>query len=195
MAGFLALRTQSQGDYTGKLETYAVLAAAATGIIAPGDPVIIDGTGDATGRGSVIRATSETTALTGIVASIEPRYVGENFSGTGLPASTDGFVNVHIAQDQLFLVDIQDGSGAAGVLTTASVNANAEMDLTNASTNPDGLTRSGAALSNTPAPTTTATLPFRIVGLTDPDPVTPTNFRQAIVRINSSTIKSGVAGV
>jgi len=193
MAGFIANRTQADGDYTGKLETYAVITA--VDVIAPGDPVIIQGTGDTDGRSSVERATVEGTRITGIVASISPQFVGENFSGTGLAIGASGQVQVSMSPMTLYEVPILDGSGAAGVLTTAAVNANAEMDLTNDSTNPDGLTIAGAALSNTPAPDTTLARPFRIVGLTDPDPATPTNFRKALVRINASTIAPGALGV
>ena len=49
MAGFNALRNQSDGDYTGKLETYAVISASQN--LAPGDVLLESGTADATGRG------------------------------------------------------------------------------------------------------------------------------------------------
>jgi hypothetical protein len=191
MAGFTALRTQADSDWGGKLETYSVLSS--VDIIAPGDPVIIQGTGDSTGRSVVQRATSAATAITGIVASVEPQFVGENLNGTGLAIGDDGKVHVHISQDTVFIVDIQDGAGAAAVLTTASINLNIAMDLTD-STGPNGLTISNAAVDEG-TQLGTATLPFRIIGLADPDPATPTNFRKAIVRINASTIKNGVTGV
>ena len=87
----IARRTQGQGDYTGKLETYSVDAAHLR-IIAPGDVVELTGTADTVGKAGADNSADGAiaTQALGIVAAVTPQFVGENLSTTTLPATTAG---------------------------------------------------------------------------------------------------------
>ncbi len=182
MAGFNALRIQSDGDYTGKLETYAVISASQN--LAPGDVLLESGTADTTGRSDVDVA-GTTGAITGVVAAFTPQFVGEVLSGTGLASGASTDVQLHIDPNQLFDVDV-----ANGPLAVASVGLNANIVVT-AATNPTGLTISNHTLNATGV-ATTATFPFRIVSLLEDSAGVLGN--RAVVRINASTI-GGTLGV
>ena len=184
MTGFNANRTQSDGDYTGKLETYAVNAAHSR-VIAPGDAVIITGTADSEGKAEVdnFAAGAITTRVTGIVASVEPQFVGENLSTTVLGASTAGKLQVQMAQGNLFDIDSDATLVAANVGLNAGFNA---VDSTN-SVGTSLYTLDSTSIN------TTVTLPLRIVALLkDADGVLG---NRALVRINASTAKAGAVGV
>jgi hypothetical protein len=183
MAGFHALREQGQGDYTGKLETYTVNAAHAT-LLAPGDVMKITGTSDAEGRAEIDVGVAAA-AITGIIASVEPQFIGENLTETGLPDLTDGKVHCHIDPNQLFIVD------ASATLLAADVGLNADALFT-AATKTGGLTVSNMVL-NSATKAITATLQFRIVALAEDANGVLGN--RAIVRYNNTTLASGTAGV
>jgi len=182
MAGFNARRIQSDGDYTGKLETYAVISASQN--LAPGDVLVISGTADTTGRADVDVA-GTTGAITGVVAGFTPQFVGENFSGTGLASGSSTDVQLHIDPNTLFDVDV-----ANGPLVVANVGLNANIVVAAAS-NPDGVTVSNHTLNATGV-ATTATFPFRIVALLEDSAGVLGN--RAVVRINASTV-GGTLGI
>lgn len=184
MAGFIANRTQGQGDYTGKLETYAVNAAHAR-IVAPGDVVIITGTSDTEGRGEVdnFAAGAIATQVAGIVAAVEPQFVGENLSTTALPATTVGSLNVHIDPNLLFEAD------SDATLAAASVGLNVGFNAVDAS---GALSTSNYTLDSSSV-ATTVTLPFRIVKLLEN--AAGVLGGRALVRMNSSTLAAGTVGV
>ncbi len=182
MAGFRAVRNQSDGQYTGKLETYVVDGASQN--LAPGDVLVEQGTADAFGK-NTIDVAATTGAITGVLASVSPQFVGENFSGTGLASGADGEVQVQIDPNQVFEADV-----ANGPLVIANVGLNANIVVAAAS-NPDGLTVSNHTLNATGV-ASTATFPFRIIELLEDDAGVLGN--RALVRINASTI-GGTLGV
>lgn len=178
MGGFTALKMESDGDYTGKLKTYAVISASQN--LSPGDALLAVGTADSTGRQDIDVA-STTGSVTGILASVSPQFVGENFSGTGLASGGSSNVQVHVDPMQLFEVDVSNGP-----LAVANVGLNANMVVTAAS-NPDGVTISNHSLNATGVATNLA-FPWRIVRLTkDSDGVLG---NRAVVMMNNSSIKS-----
>jgi len=187
MAGFQALRQPGQGDYTGKLETFDVDAAHAR-IIAPGDVVILSGTSNATnGRAGADNFADGAIAgqVTGIVASIEPQFVGENLQTTALAATTAGTINCHIDPNMAFIVD------SDATLTAADVGLNAGFNALESTAN-GGLFISNYDLDSSSV-AATATLPFRIIGLAEDAAGVLGN--RAIVQMNSSTLGAGTTGV
>lgn len=183
MGGFTALREQGQGDYTGKLETYAVDAAHAS-LLAPGDVVVIGGTSDSEGRGTIDAGVAGS-AITGIIASVAPQFVGENLQETGLPALVAGQVNCHIDPNLLMIVD------TSATLLPADVGLNADAVFTAAS-KIGGLTVSNMVLDSA-TKLATATLQFRIVSLAKD--VNGVLGNRAVVRFNNTTLANGTAGV
>lgn len=184
MAGFTASNDESNADYVGKLKRFAVDAAHATNL-APGDVIVATGDADAFGR-SEIDAGAQGAAITGILAGVDPNYVGEALSETGLLASTAGTVECHVSQDMVFDVDVTNGT-----LVVADAELNADAVFT-AATKSGGLTISNMSLdAGTVA--TTQTLQFRIVKLLED--AAGTLGTRARVRFNNTTTSDGAAGV
>lgn len=183
MAGFIAVADQANGDYSGKLMTYAVDAAHAT-LLAPGDVVRISGDSDSFGVPEADAATAGQ-SITGVIASVEPNFEGEALNETGLPASTAGKIRVHVDPQLLFEVDVD------ATLAAADVGLNADINATAASKS-GGLTVSNMNLdAGTKA--TTSTLQFRIVALLEDEDGTLGN--RALVRMNNTTTTAGATGV
>ena len=182
----IAQRTQGQGDYTGKLETFAVDAAHAR-IIAPGDVVLLNGSSDTVGRAEIDNFANGAiaTLATGVVASIEPQFVGENLSTTALAASTEGSLQAHIDPNVLFLAD------SDGTLAADDVGLNVGFNALEATTS-GGLTTSNYTIDSSSV-AVTATLPFRIAGLAEDNDGVLGN--RALVTLNDSTLAAGSTGV
>lgn len=183
---FVLAMSQSSADHDGKLESYSVAATHAT-LLAPGDVVVVTGESDAKGRAEA-DAAAPGAAITGVIAGISPQLKTENLVETGLPASTEGNLMVHIDPNLNFIADV-----TGGALVAADVGLNVDIDAT-AATKSGGLTISNMAVDSA-TKATTSTLQFRIVGL-EPDGVdgNPTGLK-ARVRLNNTTIRSGAAGV
>lgn len=177
--------SQGSSDHNGKLETFSVDASHAT-ILAPGDVVVLSGSADAEGIAGA-DAAEQDAAMTGIIASVQPQFIGENLTETGLPASTAGKVLCHVDPNLNFIVPV-----SGGALTAADVGLNADADVT-AATKSGGLTVSNMALDST-TKAVTATLQFRIMGLV-PNKAGEIDGLTARVRINNSTMRAGAAGV
>lgn len=184
MSGFEFNRTQSQGGTTGKVDTYGVDAAHAT-LLAPGDVMRTTGTANATTGNPEIDAATATQAITGVLVSVDPNFVGEALSETGLLASTAGEVKVNVDPFATYNVDV-----ANGPLIVANVGLNANIVAT-AATKTGGLTISNMTLNATGV-ATTQTLPFRIVALLEDDAGVLGN--RARVRVNNSTLTDGQLG-
>jgi len=183
---FVLAMSQSSADHNGKLESYSVAATHAT-LLAPGDVVAVTGTSNTRGRAEADAAAAGA-AVTGVIAGISPQLATENLTETGLPASTEGNIMVHVDPNLNFIADVVNGP-----LTGVDVELNADIVAT-AATKSGGLTISNMAIdASTKA--TTSTLQFRIVELV-PDGVdgVPTGLK-ARVRLNNTTIRSGAAGV
>lgn len=183
--GFNLYNSEASAAHDGKLKRFSVDAAHAT-LLAPGDVIRLTGTADNGVAG--VDAVAQGEALTGVIASVTPQFVGENLTETGLPASTAGTVLCHTDPDLDFEVAV---SGTA--LTNDQVGLNADADVT-AATKSGGLTVSNMALDSGTA-AATATLQFRIVGLAPSLTTGEIDGTRAIVRINNSTVRAGTAGV
>lgn len=172
-------------DPHGKLERFEVAATHATRL-AIGDLVRLTGSAnDETGVAQVDAPTAGQ-SITGVISGIVPGFATENFTDTGLAASTLGAVLVQCDPRGEYEVDVVNGP-----LVAANVGLNADFVPT-AATNTAGYTQSNMVLNATGV-ATTATLPLRIVRLLKgADGVLGS---RALVRINSSTMIAGAAGV
>lgn len=186
MAGFILDLSQSSADHSGKLETFSVNATHST-ILAPGDVIRLTGTSDAATGVASADATAQGVAITGVIAGIEPLFIGENLTETGLPALTAGEVRCHVDPNLNFIVPVTGGN-----LAITDVGLNADANVTAASKS-GGLTISNMALDST-TKAITATLQFRIMGIA-PNAAGAFDGSFARVRINNSTMRAGTAGV
>lgn len=186
MAGFILDLSQSSADHDGKLETFFVDAAHTT-ILAPGDVIRLTGTADLATGVAEVDAVTQGQSLTGVIAGIEPLFVGENLTETGIPALTGGQVRCHIDPNLNFIVPVTGGN-----IAIDDVGLNADADIT-AATKTGGLTISNMALDST-TKAATDTLQFRIVGIA-PNAAGAFDGSLARVRINNSTIRTGTTGV
>jgi hypothetical protein len=182
---FIIDLSQSNSDHNGKLESFSVDAAHAT-LLAPGDVIRITGTADAEGR-SGADAAAASQSITGVIAGVEPQYVGENLTETGLPALTAGVIRCQIDPEVNYIADVTNGT-----LAVTNVGQNINLVAT-AATKTGGLTRSNMSVDAATA-ATTASLPFRIVGLVQNESGV-VDGTKARVRINNSTAKAGATGV
>jgi len=178
--------SQASADHNGKLESYSVDAAHAT-LLSPGDVVRITGTARTTDGLAGADAAAASQSVTGIIAAVAPQFVGENLTETGLPALTEGTVECHVDPMINFIADVSNGT-----LAVTNVGQNINLDAT-AATKTGGLTISNMAVDASTA-ATTASLPFRIVGLVENDSGV-IDGTKARVRINNSTFKAGATGV
>ena len=180
----IAQRTQGQGEYTGKLETFSVAAAHAR-IVASGDVVNLTGTSNTAGKAGADNSADGAIAsqALGVVASVTPQFVGENLSTTTLPASTAGEIQAHIDPNVVFLAD----SDATLLVTDVGLNIGY-----NALESSDSLGTSNYTLDSS-SKAATVTLPFRIVALAEDDDGVLGN--RALVTLNNSTLAAGTVGV
>ncbi len=180
MAGFKYVGSETGGDISGKVKTFAVVSTHSTAI-GLGDLVVVTGDADAEGRSEVDLA-SATTAPTGVVTGIRPKFEGEALSTTYLPASTAGFVEVNTDPFALYECEV-----ANGPLSVDDVDLNAPAVVT-AGTVSGSLFSSNMKVNDTGA-ATTATLPLTIIALKEDAAGVLGN--KAVVRIN----KLGFVGI
>lgn len=184
MSGF-KFRGTGFDDPHGKLERFGVAAAHATRI-AIGDLVRVTGEADPVTGVPFVDTPTAGQSITGVVSGIVPGFATENFTDTGLAASTLGAVLVQTDPRGEYEVDVVNGP-----LAVASVGLNATFVAT-AATNTAGYTQSNMVLNATGV-ATTSTLPFRIVRLlVGADGVLGS---RALVRVNESTMIAGATGV
>ena len=184
MAGFNLDLSQGSADHNGKLETFSVAAAHAS-ILAPGDVTVLSGTSDTDGVAGA-DAGAQGAAITGVIASIDPTFIGEALSDTGLPALTAGNIKVHVDPNLNFIVE------CSAALSAVDVGLNADAAVT-AATKTGGLTISNMKLDSA-TKAGTATLHFRIMGLVANDDGVIDGLK-ARVRLNNTTMRAGTAGV
>lgn len=182
--GFKWVGTHAQ-DPMGKIHIFNVDVAHATRL-AKGDVVRLTGTGTALTSIPEVDAATAGQSITGVIAGIVPSYATEAFTDTGLAASTAGTVLVCFDPHATYEVDVVNGP-----LVVADVSLNADLVAT-ASTLSGGLSQSNMTLNAT-GKATTSTLQFRILKiLVGSDGVLGS---RALVRINNSTLITGVTGV
>ena len=182
--GFKFVKTQSQGDVTGKNFTYGVAATHATAL-ASGDVIRISGTASTTGVPEADAATAAQ-SVTGVMAAANPTFAGEALSNASLAAITAGSILANVDPHALYRVDVTNGT-----LVANNVGLNIDIVATAASTT-GGITTSNMSV-DAGTEGTTQTLPFRIVAIEEDD--AGTLGAVAIVRINNSTLSDGAAGV
>lgn len=174
---FTLVNAGGMSENTGKVRSVAVASSHAT-LIAPGDIVRFTGTSRATdGVAEVDVVTATGQQVAGIVAGVNYNVAGENFTYTGLAASTAGDLFIHTSPDLLYTVPV------TATLAAADVGLNADTDFVVA-------TRSGVldisnVRLNSASKATTATLQFRIEGLL-PDAAGVMG-NVALVRINNQS--------
>jgi hypothetical protein len=175
--------TESNGSPDGKQKTYAVDSS--SGVLGPGDLVLITGDGSAKGISEVDIGTANT-ANTGVISSVKPNIAGEALSQTHLAATTAGNVLVNVDDQALYEVPVSNGPlvvanvgfNAPAVVTVGTVNGS--MFVSNMGVNATGVA-------------TTSTLPLRIVALREDSAGVLGNV--ALVRMNETTSKLGATGI
>lgn len=170
-------------DPDGKIGIYSVAASHSTKL-AVGDVVVLTGTADADEIQQVDAATAGADVL-GVIVGFVPDYSTENFTSSGLAASTAGKVYVNTDPRAEYMVDCDE------TLAAADVGLNANIAATEASLS-GGLMISNMEIdSSTKA--ATATLQFRIVKRLPGSDGTIGD--RALVRLNESSIIAGALGV
>lgn len=154
MAGFNLVKTQGSSGYTGKVQTYAFLAADGNQS-AVGDAVIVSGTANADGVAAITRAAGSTgTEVTGVIAGFAPDL--SNLELKGRTASTDRLSQVQVDPNALYEIEI------GSVLAVTDVGANFLLTANAPTVSGNSVTSamvSGAA---------DAAGPLRLIGLIPP---------------------------
>ena len=179
---FLWQGTESS-DPSGKLKTFSVISS--SGVLGPGDMVVITGDGSTTGISEVDIGT-ENIGNTGVIASVAPTFAGEALSQTHLASSTLGNVLVNVDNEALYDVPVSNGP-----MTVDDVGLNCPLVAT------VGTVSSSVFASNMGANATgiatTSTLPLRIVAIREDSAGVLGN--RALVRMNETTSKLGATGI
>jgi len=181
---FHFIGSESNGAIDGKLKKFSV-DAAHSGVLGPGDLVLITGTADAEGVAEVDTGTANT-ANTGVIMGVAPNYAGESLSITHLPATTAGTVYVNVDPLATYEVPVSNGPlvadnvglNAPAVVTAGTVSGS--VFVSNMGVNATGVN-------------TTATLPLTIVALAEDEDGVLGN--RAIVRLNATQSKAGGTGI
>lgn len=183
MSGFDYEGTESS-DPSGKLKRYPVNSGH-SGVLGPGDLVLITGDGDAFGRTEVDVGTANI-ANTGVVSYVGITYAGEALSTKHIATQTAGDVFVNVDPGALYDVAVSNGP-----LTDADVGLNAPAVVTAGTvTNSNFVSNMGINASGVQ---TTSTLPFRIVERREDSAGVLGN--RALVRVNESTSQLGATGI
>ena len=184
MAGFQASKKQGGSGTDGNIQTFNVNASHAT-LLAPGDALVVTGTGTTEGRSNVDTGNA-ITANTGVLVSVDVQIEGENLTETGLPAGKGGLIK--IAMDPLQLYEME----ADATLGPTQIDLNIGINAT-AATKVGGLSISNMTLDVATA-AVTQTLPYRIVSLL-PGITTGIVGDRALVRPNATTQSDGAVGI
>lgn len=188
MGGFNLERSQSQGELTGKLELFHVLAAHST-LLAIGDAVLMEGSSNAVDGVQNIDTidSTATTGVSGIIAGFEPQFAGENLSTTGLAAGIAGKARVLIDPSLLFTVAV-NGTELTNDQVGLNISSNAAV-----ATKSGGLTLSNMEVTSSTA-AATITLKFRIVAIAKNPSTGLFDGSYALVRMNNTEIAPNTVG-
>ena len=173
-SGLAPVTTLSGSDWTGKGRMYAIPISDATNNYFPGDLVTLPSTpggGDINGLPLCTMYTAGTRPVIGVIQSvgINPQggpYINPNdLSKTYAPITKTVPYYAFVLDDPNIIYEIQE-TGASTNLTTAVVGLNATIVLGAATTAAvPGVFVSQTQLNNAVAPTTTLTLPLKIMSL------------------------------
>jgi hypothetical protein len=184
MSGFEFVKSQGQGETSGKLTQFYVDAAHTT-LLGPGDVVRITGTSTTAGK-SAVDTGVDNTGNTGVIASILPLFTTEALSTTWVPALTAATVLVNTDTFALYEAGV-----ANGPLAAADVGLNVPL-VTTEGTVSGSLFTSNMQVNAT-GKATTNTLPFQVVELLeDADGILG---NRALVRMNATTATYGATGI
>jgi hypothetical protein len=182
--GLVPLRDAAGTPYNGSVEMFYVPASDGTALYI-GDPVVKNGSADAAGVAGVVMATAGG-AITGVVQGFMPN--GTVDMAGYRAASTAAYVLVCTDPDLIY--EIQE-DGVGGQLAAADIGLNADF-IVAAGTAYNK--RSGTMLdSSTKA--TTATLPLKIVGLSQRPGNDFGAYAKVLVKINKSTEANASVGL
>jgi len=184
MPGFDLVGSESNGSIDGKQKTYAV-DSGHSGVLGPGDLVLITGDGSATGVSEVDIGTANT-ANTGVISSVMPTLSGEALSITHLAASTAGDVLVNVDAFATYEVAVFNGP-----MVVANVGLNCPAVVTAGTVSGSVFTSNMGA--NATGVAVTATLPLHIVALREDSAGVLGN--RALVRMNATTSNIGATGI
>ncbi len=184
MAGFKWVGSDTGAEINGKVKMFHVDVGHAA-VMGIGDVVLQTGTAFTDGLAEVDTGIANT-ANTGVVTGVQFNVASEALSQTWLSASTAGYVWVNTDPFADFAVDV-----ANGPLAVADVGLNAPLVATTGTVSGSLFTSNMKV--NATGKATTATLPFRIVGLLYGDDGVLGS--RALVRVNASTSNIGATGV
>lgn len=173
-AGLAPVTTIPGYDWTGKGRMYAIPTSDATYNYFPGDLVTLAATpggGDVNGLPICAMYTAGTRPVIGVIQSVGiipqggPYINPNNLALTYAPITKTQTYYAYVIDDPYVVYEIQE-VGASTNLTTAVVGLNATIVLGAASTAAvPGVFVSQTQLNNAVAPTTTSTLPLKIISL------------------------------
>jgi hypothetical protein len=193
--GFIPVK--AVGEYAGQVNLYAVPAADGTALFV-GDPVKLDGSADANGIATCVKATQGVSVL-GVVVGIVPAKLdpvsGKMTAGSialDTPqyrvASTAAFVLVNDSPDTVYEVEAVTGSNSASSFAATSVGLNADLATVAGSTT-TGVSAAALDMSTAAA---TATLQFKILGTVQRVDNEPTgNSTKVLVKLNNGVMSGG----
>jgi hypothetical protein len=182
--GLKPVKSASSKVETGGLEMFYVPASDATALYI-GDPVIKNGSSDAAGVAGVIRATAAG-AITGVVEGFMPDGT-TNMAGYRA-ASTAAYVLVRTDPNQLY--EIQE-DGVGGQLAAADIGLNADFIVAAG----NAYSKRSGVMLDTSTKATTATLPLKIMGLSQRAGSEFGAYAKVLVKINVTTEANASAGV
>ena len=190
-AGLVPVGYLNGASWNGQGRRYHI-PSSDTNAYAIGDPVTLNGTGDAAGVPGVVLMTPGS-GMVGVIVSAGGTAGGmyadpTNLNTTVIPATKTKAYYVMVCDDPAVLFEVQEiGTGTALAATDIGLNCNLV-----AGTNSGYM--SGWQLTNT-TEATTATLDVQLLGLRQ----TPNNdfgaYAKWLVRINNHRYSAGVAGV
>ncbi len=193
--GFQAQTNRVAGSYTGQDTLYAVAAADGTALFV-GDPVVLDGSGSVDGIATVTKATASGPVL-GVISGIFPAKMdpvtGKMTAGSialDTPqyrvASTAAYVLVQDDPSMIYEAEAVTGANASYTYLVADIGLNVGMTT---------VTGNSSAALDMSTKATTATLPWKIVGVVQrPDNEAFTGVSTAVkllVKINAATMGNG----
>lgn len=182
--GLKPVRYASGAPYNGACNRYYVPASDSTALFM-GDPVVINGSGDAYGvPGAIIATAGSAGRITGVVVGFEPTRAFETLGYR--PASTAMYI--YVADDPNLLFEIQEDA-VGGALAVTDIGLNADLASGSGST----YTKQSGWQLDTSTKATTATLQVRIDSFQQRVDNEVGANAKVLVRINLPT-QTGAAG-
>lgn len=182
--GLVPLRDAASRPVSGGLEMFFVPASDATALYI-GDPVVKNGSADAAGLAGVVRATAGG-PITGVVEGFMPN--GTTDMAGFRAASTAAYVLVNTDPNTLY--EIQE-DGVGGQLSAADIGLNADFIVAAG----NAFNKRSGVMLDTSTKAATATLPLKIIGLSQRPGNEFGAYAKVVVKINASTEATASAGI